>query len=549
MVHDPPPANHAGGPSRASWAAAQAAAEAAIATGGGGQPHHDLAIALFWQGEIDPALAAMERAHALFRSEGATGRAAWSALWLAGNYLRLKGDHALAAGWIARCERLLENAPPSAELGRVLLVRSLASADPQRVAAASDRALALAQEFGDRDYEALALAYGGLARLSLGAVDDGRRRLDEAMAAIHGGEVRAPEAIGQIYCALLSACERTVDFDRALTWRRVAEPFLDAYGDVGVTGTCRATYAGVLTATGEWDHAEAELRQALKTFDAWAHGMRADAIVRLAGLRVRQGRLDTALRLLEGNEAHPDAQLPLAELELARGRAAAAAGILERRLRQLGARNLEAAPVLLRLVEAHLVAGGIEPAKLAAGSLARLARRAPSDCLAGLAELAAGWVLAAAGANPVPSLERALDRLERARMPLEAADARLALAEASAPHNPDFAIREAKLAMRRLAAIGARPRVDRARSVLRRLGVRVPAGGSASGRLSRREQEVARLVAAGLSNDEIAARLFLSPRTVEHHVSNILSRLDATRRAEIAAYAARHLEAEGGFEK
>ncbi len=525
------------------------AAEAAIAAGGGGQSHHDLAIALFWQAKVDAALDAMERAHALFRTEGATGRAAWSALWLAGNYLRLKGDQALAAGWVARCERLIENAPPSAELARVLLVRSLASADPERVAAGADRALALAQEFGDRDYEALALAYGGLARLSLGSIDEGRARIDEAMAAIHGGEVRAPEAIGQIYCALLSACEHTVDFDRARQWRRVAEPFLASYGDVGVTGTCRATYAGVLTATGEWERAELELRQAVQTFDAWAPGMRADAIVRLAGLRVRQGRLDVALRLLEGNEAHPDAQLPLAEVELVRGQRAAAVGILERRLRQLGERNLQAALVLLRLVEARLAGAETGPARIAAASLARLATGAPSDYLTGIAALATGWVLAASGADPVPTLERALDCLERARMPLEAADARLALAETSAAHNRDFAVREARLAMQRFAAIGAGPRVDRARAVLRRLGVRAAAGRPTSGRLSRREQEVARLVASGLSNDAIATRLFVSPRTVEHHVSNILRRLEATKRAEIAAYAARHLEIESGLGK
>ena len=50
--------------------------------------------------------------------------------------------------------------------------------------------------------------------------------------------------------------------------------------------------------------------------------------------------------------------------------------------------------------------------------------------------------------------------------------------------------------------------------------------------LSRRELEVVRLVADGLTNREIAAELFLSPRTVDMHVRNILSKLDCRSRVE-----------------
>ena len=53
--------------------------------------------------------------------------------------------------------------------------------------------------------------------------------------------------------------------------------------------------------------------------------------------------------------------------------------------------------------------------------------------------------------------------------------------------------------------------------------------------LNKRELEVARLVAAGLSNKEIGSRLFLSERTVETHVSKILKRLGINSRIEIAS--------------
>ena len=92
------------GLSRTDWRAAQAASETAIAGGGGGDAHNALAIALFWQGRLDEALIAMERAYAFFQREAEYGRAAWAALWLAGHYMRLKGNPALASGWIARCE-------------------------------------------------------------------------------------------------------------------------------------------------------------------------------------------------------------------------------------------------------------------------------------------------------------------------------------------------------------------------------------------------------------------------------------------------------------
>jgi DNA-binding CsgD family transcriptional regulator len=57
--------------------------------------------------------------------------------------------------------------------------------------------------------------------------------------------------------------------------------------------------------------------------------------------------------------------------------------------------------------------------------------------------------------------------------------------------------------------------------------------------LTAREYDVAALVAAGLTNREIAARLFLAPKTVSAHVEHILTKLGAGRRAEIAAWAAR----------
>jgi DNA-binding NarL/FixJ family response regulator len=96
-----------------------------------------------------------------------------------------------------------------------------------------------------------------------------------------------------------------------------------------------------------------------------------------------------------------------------------------------------------------------------------------------------------------------------------------------------------------LDELGARPAAAVLRRRLRERGVtQVPRGPTPATRanpagLTERQVEILRLVVGGRTNAEIAARLVLSVRTVDHHVSAVLLKLGITSRREVAEAAGR----------
>lgn len=159
------------------------------------------------------------------------------------------------------------------------------------------------------------------------------------------------------------------------------------------------------------------------------------------------------------------------------------------------------------------------------------------------AERASAAVALALG-RPGPAREHARSALaaaERANAPLEAGVSRLWLGRAQAADGKRReAARELRRAHEELRGFGAAHEADLAARELRGLGLRVARakrpGTAASGpaALTGREREVAELVVAGRTNREIAATLFLSPKTVEKHVSRVLAKLGVRRRGAVA---------------
>jgi DNA-binding NarL/FixJ family response regulator len=514
-----------------------------------GEPSPDaeegLGRALWWLRNPDEAIVHMERAYAGFRDRGDAARAARSALWLSREYQAVHGNAAASNGWYARAEGLLRDAPPAAEHGWLALTRAERASDPAEMGRYAEDAHGIAEATGDRDLEAAALARRGYAELAAGGVASGTDRLDEAMAAATGGDVRSLDVVGDITCVAIGAFELSADWQRIEQWGQVMESWIQNHDDVAVLGFCYACCSEMFLASGRWDEAEGMLTEGLGALEAAGHRSRCvHPAAKLAELRLTQGRLEEAEQLLAGFEELPEAAHGIAHLHLLRGEGALAAATIHRRLNRIGDDNVLAAPFLAMLVEVQLSLGDIEGAAGSADRLGRIADASRIERVTAMAELARGRVASARGSlHAVAALESALALFAQAGMSVEAARARFELARALEEDQPEVAVAEARAALAEFERVGAPRDADAAAELLRRHGVRGRTGPKDAGLLTRREQEVLHLVAQGLSNAEIAARLHLSTKTVGHHVSSVLAKLGVKSRGEAGAWASRHLRA------
>jgi len=363
------------------------------------------------------------------------------------------------------------------------------------------------------------------------------------MAAATSGEPATLETFADICCTLMLACERTGDMERPQQWSAVLQDFVRKYDHVVLLAFCRTCCADVYAANGRVDAAEQELVAAIQELtDAGQRSRCVNPAARLAEIRVFQSRLDEAEELLAGFDAEPDATRAAVALRLARSDPASAAALLERRLDELGRMSVLAVPLLEQLVDARVAEGRLEDASVAAGAIAAIAGPSGRERIAAAAAFAGGRVATARGEPAaVPELQKAVNRFAALGLRLEVARSRLALARALAPSSPEIAVDTARQARNELEALGDSREADIAAALMRSLGAKGRAGPRAAGLLTRREVEVLRLLGEGLTNAEIARRLFISPKTAEHHVSRVFAKLGLARRSEAAAYAVRHL--------
>ena len=374
-----------------------------------------------------------------------------------------------------------------------------------------------------------------------GRIDEGIPLIDEAMAGALACEGQL-DTVVVTTCKMIQSYDRCADLKRAVQWLREADRFIERYGCPYLNVTCRAHYGGVLFATGDWQKAEKELWAALELSGDAMPALRGEALARLAELRLAQGRIEEAERLLAGFEDHEAAAPVCARIHLLRGKLALAVAVIQRRLGVIGGENrLEGAVLVELLGEAEIGQGQVDDAAERGRKLAELGSTLGCRVVFARGERLRGHALAA-GADGAAKrhLEAALCEFVRLEMPFEMARTRLLLAQALRDHDPEVAEAEARAALVIFENLGANENAGAAAILLREIENKTRKRFGKNSGLSRRETEVLRLVAQGMSNQEIADRLALSKHTVHRHVSSILTKLDLRSRAAAAAYAAQH---------
>ena len=387
-------------------------------------------------------------------------------------------------------------------------VRMLARDNDEGVAWGG-KAVALARELADDEVLSFGLNTIGASHLMAGRIEIGIEHLLESLevAEQEGLEVRVSSALSHLGSGLgemyeLERAERFLNQHIAFSEQHETDPDYS-----------RSWLALVLVYTGRWDEGATLIRELL--------GGRPATIARISTL--------IALGRLRSRRGDPGALEPLDEaLELARS-----GGHLQR----LG--HVHAA----RAEQAWL-AGDPERAAEEARAAFRLALAKRHLWFAG--ELAY-WQVRAGEPAEVPEWIAAPYRLQLDGDPAGAWEAWTAR---SCPYEAARALAEAgeeeslRVAQGVFQQLGARPAAEGCARALRALGVRGPRPATRANPagLTGRELEVLQLLAEGLTNGEIAARLVISEKTVGHHVSSILGKLGVRSRYDAARLAAQDRE-------
>jgi DNA-binding NarL/FixJ family response regulator len=538
---------------RGAWSEARDAFDADLRGNETPEALEGLALAAWWLDLADQVFDARERAYRLYLARDERQGAARVAVWLGWDYWAFRGEPAVANGWLQRARRLLEDQPPCAERawldvreGSFLL---LEEGDPERAHALASDGIRVAREVGHVDYEMLGRAVQGLALVSSGAVAEGMRGLDEVNAAVVAGELTDLVAIGLSCCYMINACERVRDYDRAVQWCTRLKAFSAKWGLRPLFAVCRTQYASICMWRGTWLEAEEELSAASHELAASRPAMTGDALVRLAELRRRQGRLVDAADLFEQAGQQGLALLGRAELAFDRDDLRAAAEQAARYLRHVPTPNrTERAAGLDLLVRALTGLSDRDGAKTALAELSSIATLVSTAPLRAAASFAAGYVALGEGEPDAARrhLEDAVDLFLQSGAPFEVARARTELARAlAALERTDAAAEEFRRAIALFAELKAGHEEARALRLLETLPAapgdereaRSPEASNCG--LTRREIEVLRLVAGGLNNQTIAERLFVSEHTIHRHIANVMGKLSVSTRAAAVAQAAR----------
>jgi DNA-binding NarL/FixJ family response regulator len=409
-----------------------------------------------------------------------------------------------------------------------------------RLSAAFELLLEISKQVERPELRARALALEGQVRTKLGQGEAGvalvRSALSLALAE------NATSAAAEAYFRLGSALEHSAAYPAAIDAYTTAHSYCRAQGLEGPGDVCFACLAPIMVHTGEWQRAAEVCREVLAGEAAPVARMVATGeLGYVHALRGEPGRgrrlIAEALAFarqngpfgLEVETTHALARVE--ELDPADGDAG---GRMRRFLERWQTReDVHYSVSAFRWAATLFARRGHGPDTGAcADALARIAATTgDTEAVAALAHALGELALLNGDADgAVQQFAQALELLTEVPAPHDRAEtqvrAAVALAAAGARQEAIDRLTDAYRTARKL---GARPLAGRAAEELQALGESVDVR---SAGLSRREVEVLRLAAEGLTNREIATRLFLSKRTVDMHVRNLLAKLDCRSRVQ-----------------
>src|SRR4051794_3784425 len=453
----------------------------------------------------DDAASVQEEALVLWRGIGDQLQVGHTLFMLAKTHWRLcNGEQSSAA--IEESVAVLETLPDSVELGW-----SYAFLCVQRFNAGDDgwtmllKAKEIAEQFDDRSL--LATTYNTMGGVKAWQGEDGvpdlRRALEMGLAA--GDD----EQVGRAFANLQDILARDYELAEAESVFDAAMEYMGEH-DLGVYEHCmRGSQGFLLDKAGRWDEADA-----LLVFDLAERAL--SPINKILKLQVI-GLLD-ARRGRDGAERALDEALMYAESS------GEAGYVVETCIARIEAAWLAGDAEGIRREGTRALAGAADQDKWMRGSLATWLRRCglPDADLGVVGPpyalmLAGDWRAAAAAWHELGA-------------PYEEALALLDSADADAMHQ----------AARIFERLGATATVARAQAIMRQLGITsIPRGSRADTkanrfRLTKREQEVLALICEDLTNAEISAKLFIAEKTVDNHVSSVLSKMNVNSRRAAA---------------
>lgn len=480
----------------------------------------------------------LERCHRAHLAAGDDTRAARFGFWLALDSL-LHGQVGPATGWLARARRLIESRD-CVEHGYLLLPvaeQNLAERKTDDAQVAATSACEIGVRFDDVDLIACARHLQGRALVQRGLIREGLALLDEAMLAVVAGEL-SPIMTGLMYCSVIDACQQVCALSRSREWTSAFAGWCEQQPEMmAFTGTCLVHRAEILQFKGAWADAMGE---AARACDRCARANRrppAGAFYQQGEIHRLQGNFTAAEdAYVQASKSGCEPQPGLALLRMAQGRLDLACAASSRAV-EAATDPLRRAKLLPAYIEIMLGAGEIENARRASSELEALANDIGTDVLHAQAGHARGAVelVDCDARTALVLLSRAFDIWQQLEVPYDAARARILLGVACRSlGDTDTAALEFRAARSVLEELGAAPDLARLHAIER--------GEKRAHQqlLTSRELQVLRLVGAGKTNKRIARELSLSERTIDRHLSNILTKLNVSSRTAAITYAYEH---------